>query len=230
MPTLNDSRRMVRQVSFGMALALGLIVGSATVAAREPGSERTLVLLLGGSAVEILVCVAMVVVSRRADARIRNDIERCTRELVEGTVAPVAPVPALVVRGRRERQRTGGTIDKAMRPFGLLDRAGRIVVLAVLPVDAAPRRVGVLVPPPVSDALAAKTVHLVHLHPGHPEAGVLNVRAAAGILEAARHDPRWASAALPSERSIAGGILPAIGFGLLGLTVGFLVALAIGFV
>lgn len=210
-----------------MCLALAVIAGALLAVVRDAGSDSVLWLLLAGSAIEVAVCLTLVVVSRRADARLRSDIERRTRELVEGIVPLAAPVPARVVRARRERRRVGGVIDSPTPVFGRLERARRIVVLTALPGDASPRRTGVLVAAPTDGALVTDSVHLVHLHPGDPEAAVLNVRAAPGMLDAARHDPRWETSTLPGELSVAGGLAGAIGSGVLGVLVGLAVALLV---
>lgn len=227
MTTLNDSRQLVRLTAFGMCLALGVIAGALLAAVFDAGSERVLWLLLVGSAIEVAVCLTMAVAARRADARLRTGVERCTHELVGGAVPPESPIPGRVIRVRRERKRTGGVIDSQTEPFGRLERARTIVVLTALPAASPPRRVAALVPRPAHGELVTGSVHLVHLLPGDSEAAVLNVRAAPGMLEAARQDPRWETSELPGELSIAGGLARAVGSAVVGVLAGLAFALLV---
>lgn len=226
MPTLNDARRFTRGLVLAQLLPVGIIVGSLTGALRADDFSSTVVVLVVAVVLQTVVNVVAVVVTRRADAGIKTTIERCTSELVDGSVPLTAPVPARVVRSRSTRNRTAGVVDLFGRPQGHLQPASRIVVLSVLPPGEPPRRVGLLAPFGAAGMLTRRTIHLVHLHPTEQEAAVLNVRSEPGRLDAAQQDAGWRTFRFPTDRSVAGGWFAATAFGLAGVALGVPLGLA----
>lgn len=106
----------------------------------------------------------------------------------------------------------------------------RVTVFEVLPGAGAPRRVAALVP--LTAGLQKGTLAVLAAHPSEPEAAVLDARVSPAQLDQIARDPRWHTARLPTDASVAGGYAAALGAFVLGAGAGalvaFLVAVLIG--
>lgn len=146
-----------------------------------------------------------------------------TAELLDGAVPVGAVVPGRVVHLARVPPTASGLLGGPRGPAVLQ------VIMEVLPPDAPPRRISVLAPTEES-VMAPGSVHAVALHPGRDSVGVLDGGFDLGQRAALAADPRWASAVLPTDRSLTGGRrgqLQLLAFGLLGQATTFIAGLII---
>lgn len=140
-----------------------------------------------------------------------------TAELLDGTVPVRAVVPARVVFLARIPAAASGLLG------GLRGTAVLQVIMEVQPPDAPARRISVLAPTDES-TMTPGSVHAVALHPGREGVGVLDGRVSPDQRAAWAADPRWATAVVPTDRSLMGGRrgqLLLVVFGVLGIVATF---------
>ncbi|WP_193609306.1 hypothetical protein [Nocardioides lijunqiniae] len=209
---LNDLARQTRTMLFlqllGPAIAIGSFFG---IAGEHWGVVLTLFCL--GLLVTVGWGVGVVVWARRVDRAFKAVLVRASEELVTGRVTGV-PAVGMVARRRRARRQPSYL---ASTPSAIAAPAVVLVVTALA--EDAPRRVGVLVPATVG--LESRNAPVaVLLHPDEREAAVVDDRVTPEQVSAIAADPRWESAALPTDRTVGGGYLPMLGCALLGLVAG----------
>ncbi|WP_193614027.1 hypothetical protein [Nocardioides lijunqiniae] len=209
---LNDLARQTRTMLFlqmlGPAIAIGSFFG---IADEHWGVVLTLFCL--GLLVTVGWGVGVLVWTRRVDRAFKTVLTSAGEQLVTGRVTGV-PVPGRVVR---RRTAAGRPAYLASTPSAIAGPAAVLVVTVLA--DDGPRRVGALVPATIGlekrDAPVA-----VLLHPDEREAAVVDDRVTPEQVAAIAADPRWESAALPTDRTVGGGYLPMLGCALLGLASG----------
>lgn len=222
---INDLSRPVRVAMAAQLLGLGLILAAPASTGSSP--DLSLAVFGVGAAVSLCGAVCFSWWTRRADRRIRDDVRSGSPELVRTPVdgrRPPASVPGRVVRHRSARGLPGFA---AASPEAVAGEA-RIVVVTALTAAGA-RRVVALVPRGVLSLSTGSPVRVL-LHPERPDVAVLDTAAAAHQLQAGEADPRWRTAAVPTERSVLGGYLPLAVSGAIGLGAGFGLAGIVGLV
>jgi tetrahydromethanopterin S-methyltransferase subunit B len=197
-PTLNDARTYTRAVAFGQLVPGGMLVGAIpVVVAGEVSATAFVTVMVVALVTSIIANVVTVSVARREDRRLVASVDEGTRELTSGAVPLARPVPAVVVRRRRD-----------------------VVVMTALLPEAGARRVALHPPRVLADELRRGSHHLVHLHPRRPDVALLDAGADAHLRHLAGQDPRWTAWAVPTDGSVIGGYAAAAAFGAAGFLVG----------
>lgn len=218
---LNDLSAWTRTVIFGQMFPFGLLIGSSLGMLRvHTVTELTRALWIVGFALLFVGAwgVSVIVWSRRAAARLHDEVDSGSRAIVEGRVAATL-VPARVLRQRNWRHHRPWGLGAGEHQPGL----AHSMAFTVLPPDGPPRRVAALSPV----VLRKGTSAWLALHPTLPEVGVLDLRATHHDVAAAAADPRWLTERLPTDRTVVGGYamlgVAGVAGGLLGAVIAYLV-------
>lgn len=224
---LNDLATFTRKIMFFQALPLGLLLALFAVPAMgfPDGAMDNLAAMLGllvaFLVLEVAWAVGVIVTSRRADRRLVAELERGSREIVEGRVRPRTAVGQ--VRRRRVKRSQWTDVPGAVRASG----THTLVVVLDVVGDGPPRRVAALVPPDFALGARKQFVSLA-LHPELPEVAVVDLGAdLREVAEAAAADARWRTEKPRSDRVVVGGYLALAAAWLLGLAAGTVLGLIV---
>ena len=209
---LNDLARQTRIMLFTQMLGPALMFG-AVLAINGEHWAVALTLLTLGAVAKLGWGIGVAVWNRRADRRFRSMLEHAGADLVSGRVAGL-PAVGTVVRRKLARRSPSFMVGIA----GPIEGPSAVLAITVL-ADTGARRVAALVPAMLA-LHARKAPVAVLLHPDEPEVAVLDPRVSQQQLTAIAEDPRWDTEPLPTDRSVIGGWLPALGCAALGIVVG----------
>ncbi len=215
---LNDLSSFTRRTLFFQMLPFGLLL-SVVLASRAGLDDTTLkallVILVAFLVLEVAWCVGVIVVTRRADRRLIAEVERGSREIVEGRVHPRTAIGRV---RRRRVKRSKWTSVPGTDP----SERGAYTLVVVLDVigDGPPRMVAALLPPAL--ILGARKQFLsLKLHPEMPEVAVVDLGVAPQeVAQTANADPQWCRERPRGNRLVVGGYLALVAASFLGMVAG----------
>lgn len=215
---LNDLSQFTRRAMFSGGIGSGLTLG--VVFLDSASAMLAFALSIGGTLLIVAGVLVFTSAVRRLEVGLVTDIDAASMQMIRGEVAGVY-APARTVRSR-VRGSTYGYVSRWAQPIA----PPTVLLVATALAPDGPRRVACLVPASVGLNLRKAPIAL-WLHPTVREAAILDDSVDVNVLARIDADPRWSSADIPTEGSVAGGWPAIIAASIGGILTGFVLVAVI---